>query len=88
VLGIFYLFFDNKLRKGVFRTFSFPKPSYYSRIELVMKKRSSIVKGLLLRVFFSVEGPQDLNHWQNDTEDFLFLSAEAPQDEGLVWKQR
>jgi hypothetical protein len=67
VLGIFYSFFDNKLREGVFWTFGIPKPSCYSRIELVMKKRSSTVKGLLLGVFFSAEGPQDVDHRQSDT---------------------
>jgi hypothetical protein len=69
--------FDNKLREGVFRTFGIPKLSYYSRIELIMKKRSSTAKGLLLGVFFSAEGPQDINHLL-----FLyrssFFSAEAP----------
>jgi hypothetical protein len=70
---IFYSFFNNKLREGVFWTFSIPKPSYCSRIELIMKKRSSTAKGLLLGVFFSAEGPQDKNHRQSDTEDFLFL---------------
>jgi hypothetical protein len=55
------IFFDKKLREGVFRTFDIPKPSCCSRIELVMKKRSSIAKGLLLGVFFSAEGPQDKN---------------------------
>jgi hypothetical protein len=29
--------FDNKLREGVFRTFGFPKPLCFSRIELIMK---------------------------------------------------
>jgi hypothetical protein len=38
-----------------------------------MKKQSSTVKGLLLGVFFSAEGPQDKDHRQSDTEDFLFL---------------
>jgi hypothetical protein len=37
-----------------------------------MKKQSSTVKGLLLGVFFSIEGPQDIDHQQSDTEDFLF----------------
>jgi hypothetical protein len=37
--------FDNKLREGVFRTFGIPKPSCFSRTELVMKKRSSTAKG-------------------------------------------
>jgi hypothetical protein len=34
ILIVFY----NKLREGVFRTFGIPKPSCFSRIELVMKK--------------------------------------------------
>ena len=38
-----------------------------------MKKRSSTVKGLLLGVFFSAEGPQDIDHRQSDTEDFLLF---------------
>jgi hypothetical protein len=41
-----------------FWTFNIQKPSYFSRIELVMKKRPSTAKGLLLGVF-STEGPQD-----------------------------
>jgi hypothetical protein len=53
--------FNNKLREGVFRTFGIPKPSYFSWIKLVMKKRSSTTKGLLLGFFFSTEGPQDKN---------------------------
>jgi hypothetical protein len=32
------IIFDNKLREGVFRTFGIPKPSCFSRIELVMQK--------------------------------------------------
>jgi hypothetical protein len=59
MLGIFLSFFDNKLREGVFRTFGIPKPFYFSRIELVTKKRSSTAMGLLLGAFFSTEGPQD-----------------------------
>jgi hypothetical protein len=55
----FIFIFNNKLKEGVFRTFGIQKPSYFSRIELVMKKRPSTAKGLLLGVFFSVEGPQD-----------------------------
>jgi hypothetical protein len=55
----FIFVFNNKLREGVFWTFGIPKPSYFSWIELVMKKRSSTMKGLLLGVFFSAEGPQD-----------------------------
>jgi hypothetical protein len=38
-----------------------------------MKKRSSTAKGLLLGVFFSTEGPQDIDHRQSDTEDFLLF---------------
>jgi hypothetical protein len=48
-----------------------------------MKKRPSIVKGLLLGVFFSVEGPKD--------EDIIckvmlriFFPAEGPRDEDIV----
>jgi hypothetical protein len=63
--------FYNKLREGVFRTFVILKPSCFSWIELVMKKRSSTVKGLLLGAFFSIEGPQDIDHRQSDTEGFL-----------------
>jgi hypothetical protein len=55
----FIFVFNNKLREGVFWTFGIPKPSYFSQIELIMKKRSSTTKGLLLGVFFSIEGPQD-----------------------------
>jgi hypothetical protein len=55
----FLFVFNNKLWEGVFRTFGILKPSYFSRIELVMKKRPSTTKGLLLGVFFSAEGPQD-----------------------------
>jgi hypothetical protein len=51
-----------------------------------MKKRSSTAKGLLLVGFF-VERPQDIDHRESDTEEFLSVSAEAPQDEDLVWKQ-
>jgi hypothetical protein len=40
--------------KVVFQTFGIPKPSCY-------EKRSSTAKGLLLGVFFSVEGPLDKN---------------------------
>jgi hypothetical protein len=45
--------------EGIFWTFGIQKPSCFSRIELVMKKRPSTTKGLLLGVSFSVEGPQD-----------------------------
>jgi hypothetical protein len=38
-----------------------------------MKKRPSTTKGLLLGVFFSTESPQDINHRQSGTEDFLSL---------------
>jgi hypothetical protein len=69
ILFVFY----NKLREGICWTFGILKPLYYSRIELIMKKRSSTAKGLLLGVFFSAEGPQDINHRQSGTEDFLFL---------------
>jgi hypothetical protein len=55
ILIVFY----NKVREGVFRTFGIPKPSYYLWIELVMKKRSSTTKGVLLGVFFFVEDPQN-----------------------------
>jgi hypothetical protein len=40
-----------------------------------MKKRSSTPKGLLLRVFFSAEGPQNIDHRQRDTEDFLLFMS-------------
>jgi hypothetical protein len=33
------LFFDNKLKEGVLQTFGIPKPSRFSRIEIVMKKK-------------------------------------------------
>jgi hypothetical protein len=48
-------------------------PSCYSRIELIMKKRSSTTKGLLLGVFFFAKGPQDIDHRQSDTKDFLLF---------------
>ena len=54
-----YSFFNNKLREGVFRTFGIQRPLYVSWIELVMKKRSSTAKGLLLGVSLSAEGPQN-----------------------------
>jgi hypothetical protein len=38
-----------------------------------MKKRSSTAKGLLLGVFFSTEGTQDIDHQQSDSEDFLLF---------------
>jgi hypothetical protein len=41
-----------------------------SRIELVTKKRSSTANGLLLGVFFFVEGPQD-----KDTIDRMILKT-------------
>jgi hypothetical protein len=47
------------LKEGVFRAFGIQKPSCFSRIELVMKKRPSTAKGILLGVSFSVEGLQD-----------------------------
>jgi hypothetical protein len=38
VITISFIFiFNNKLREGVFRTFGIQKPSYFSRIELVIK---------------------------------------------------
>jgi hypothetical protein len=55
ILIVFY----NKLREGIVRTNGIPKPSYYLRIELVMKKRSSTVNGLLLVVFFFTKNPQN-----------------------------
>jgi hypothetical protein len=85
------LFFDNKLREGVFRTFGIPKPLCFSRIELVTKKRSSTTKGLLLGVFFSTEGPQDKNTFgkiiQRPAEAIINLGS-ASQDEDLAYKQR
>jgi hypothetical protein len=47
-----------------------------------MKKRSSIAKGLLLGVFFSVEGPQDKGII--GTMMLRILSVEGPQDEDIV----
>jgi hypothetical protein len=58
-MWILYSFFNNKLKEGVFRTFGISKHSYFSWIELVMKKRSSTAKGLLLGDFFSIEVPQE-----------------------------
>jgi hypothetical protein len=56
----FIFVFNNKLREGVFRTFGIPNlREGVFWIELVMKKRSSTAKGLLLGIFFSAEGPQD-----------------------------
>jgi hypothetical protein len=54
----FIFVFNNKLREGVFRTFGIQKPSCFSWIKLIMKKRPNTAKGLLF-VFFSAEGPQD-----------------------------
>jgi hypothetical protein len=34
----FLIVFNNKLREGVFRTFGIPKPSCFSRTELITKK--------------------------------------------------
>jgi hypothetical protein len=49
-----------------------------------MKKRSSTVKGLLLGVVFSAEGPQEINTFgkmiQRIVEDTFSFSL-APQDE-------
>jgi hypothetical protein len=88
-LGIFELFFDNKLTEGVFRTFGILKPLCFLRIELVMKKRSSTAKGLLLGVF-STEGPQDKNTFdkiiQRLAETIINLGF-ASQDEDFVYKQ-
>jgi hypothetical protein len=56
-----------------------------------MKKRSSTAKGLLLRVFFYIEGPQDKNTFgkiiQRLTEAIINLGF-ASQDEDSVYKQR
>jgi hypothetical protein len=49
----FIFVFNKKLTEGVFRTFGIQEPSCFSRIDLVIKKRPSTVKGLLLGVFFS-----------------------------------
>jgi hypothetical protein len=67
----FIFVFNNILREGIFWTFGIQKPSYFPRTELVMKKRSSIAKGLLLGVFFSAEGPQD--------EDICWGSSSPPK---------
>jgi hypothetical protein len=78
------LFFENKLREGVFWTFGISKPLCFSRIELVTKKRSSTAKGLLLGVFFSAEGPQGKNTFGKIilrlAEAILSLGL-SPQDE-------
>jgi hypothetical protein len=37
--------FNNKLREDVFRTFVIPKPSYFSRIKLVMKNDLALQRG-------------------------------------------
>jgi hypothetical protein len=77
------LFFDNKLREGVFRTFGIPKPFCFSRIKLVTKKRSSTTNALLLGVFLSAEGAQGKNTYgkiiQRLTEAIFSLGL-APQD--------
>jgi hypothetical protein len=78
------LFFDNKLREGVFRTFGIPKLLWFLRIELVTKKRSSTAKGLLLGVFFSDEGPQGKNTFDKIIRrlaEAIFSLVLAPQDE-------
>jgi hypothetical protein len=81
-LWIFYSFFNNKLRDGVFRIFDIPNPSYCSWIELFMKKRSSTVKGLLLGgLLLHRRSSRERHHGQSDCEDFL-LSVEGPQDDG------
>jgi hypothetical protein len=63
----------------------------FSRIELVTKKESSTAKGLLLRVFFSAEGPEGKNTFgkiiQKPIEAIINLGS-ASQDEGLMYKQR
>ena len=78
----FIFVFNDKLREGVFQTFDILKPLYFLRIELVMKKRSSTAKGLLLGVFFSAEGPQD----KGITGKVMLriLSAECPRDEDTI----
>jgi hypothetical protein len=53
----FLFVFINKLKEDVFRTFGIQKSSCVSRIELVMKKRTSTAEGLLLGVSFFAEGP-------------------------------
>ena len=45
ILFVFY----NKLREGVFRTFGILKPSWFSWIELVMKKQSGTAKVLKIK---------------------------------------
>jgi hypothetical protein len=52
-------------------------------IELVMKKRSSTAKGLLLGVFLSVEGPQDEGVIDKEMLRILF-PAGGPQDEDVI----
>jgi hypothetical protein len=66
-------------------------PLCFSRIELVTKKRSSTVKGLLLEVFFFAEGPQVKNTFdkiiQRHAEAIINLGL-ASQNEDLAYKQR
>jgi hypothetical protein len=85
------LFFDNKLREGVFQTFIISKPLCFLRIELVTKKRSSTAKGLLFEVFFSTEGPQDKNIFGKIIQrlvEAIINPGFASQDEDLMYKQR
>jgi hypothetical protein len=53
-----------------------------------MKKRSSTAKGLLLGVFFSAEGPQDINTFDKVTQEVRSPSAEGSQDEDLEKEQQ
>jgi hypothetical protein len=77
----FIFVFNDKLREGVFQTFDILKPLYFLRIELVMKKRSSTAKGLLLGVF-SAEGPQD----KDITGKVMFriLPVEGSRDKDII----
>jgi hypothetical protein len=74
------LFFGNKLREGVFRTFGILKPSCFSRTELITKKRSSTAKGLLFGVFLSAEGPQDINTFGKMPQEVCPTFIEGPQN--------
>jgi hypothetical protein len=78
----FIFIFNNKFREGVFRTFGIPKPMNFLWIELVMKKRSSTAKGLMLGVFFSTEGPQVKGI--TDKVMLRILSAKGPRDEDTI----
>jgi hypothetical protein len=79
--------FRQQAQGRCFRTFGIPKPSYFSRIELVTKKRSSTANGLLLGVFFFTEGPQGKNTFGKMIQriaEATFSLGLAPQDEDSV----